>query len=175
LGIVKVMTTPTQLPTKPRAMTVWPADAGEEAPYAIRVDWGLFKGRWEPETIRVHARLFAKTGPITGATLRSLPIGQIVGVLRDRHKALAEKVASEVEVPDDYLERWEKGERPKLGREHYEDVAIIYRAAFDAGLRPTKAVAEHFNCSASTAGSWVSRARHRYGLLGDTSMGKAGS
>jgi len=48
--------------------------------------------------------------------------------------------------------------------EHYEEVAAVYRAAFAAGKHPTKAVADHFGVSKSTAAKKVSRARE-LGLL----------
>ena len=167
-------------PPKPRGMTFWPTDVpAEEAPYVVRIDWDTFDDRWEPKAIRVATRLPDETGPITGAVLRSLPIASIVATVRSGQKDLAEQTgerlkADEVEIPEGYLEAWETGKRPRLGRDHYEDVAAIYRAAYQAGQYPTKAVAEKFSVSSSTAGSWVSRARNLYDLLPDTPAGKAG-
>ncbi len=162
----------------PRGMTWWPTDV-DDAPYVVRVEWGEFDGRWEPKAIRIATRLPEETGPITGAVLRALPIGRIVATIRSRQKTLAQKTvdqlkADQVEVPEGYLEAWETGKRPRLSREHYEDVAAVYRAAYQAGQYPTKAVAEKFSVSSSTAGSWVSRARNLYDLLPDTPAGKAG-
>ena len=161
-------------PNKPLSGTIWPPDDAEGAPYAVRVEWDLIDGRWEPSSIKITSRRPSETGPITGTTLRSLPIGKILDVLRARSKALAQRTAEQVDVPDGWVEAWEKGEKPRLGLEHYQRVADAYKAAFAAGASPTKVVADTFHVSSSTAGSWVSRARHKYGLLGDTPMGRAG-
>lgn len=55
--------------------------------------------------------------------------------------------------------------RGRITREHLEEVARIYRAAWEKGLPPTTAVAEHFDRPHSTAADWVLRAR-RAGVLG---------
>ena len=60
--------------------------------------------------------------------------------------------------------------RPRLhGSEHFAKVAAIYRNHLASGGRaPTKAVAQHFKTTKSTAAKWVARARElgeleRYG------------
>jgi hypothetical protein len=55
----------------------------------------------------------------------------------------------------------------QLGPEHFEKVAEVYRTALIAGRPPTQAVADAFHRPYSTAGRWVWRARHDFGLLGD--------
>lgn len=162
--------------TKPMSLTIWPPDDHpEDAAYAIKVDWEKFEGRYEPKSITVTTRRPDITGPITGTVLRSLPIGKITDYMRARvQDNTRRKIERGVEVPEEWLEAWEKGEKPRLGVEHYERVAEVYKQAFAAGASPTKAVAETFKVSSSTAASWVSRARHKYELLGDTPMGKAG-
>jgi hypothetical protein len=140
----------------------------------VKVDWELFNGRYEPKSIQVITIRPEVTGPVNGTTMRSLKIGQIVDMMRvDQHK-LVERIGREVEVPPAHLEAWEKGEKPRLGEDHYRRVAEVYKAAFAAGASPTKVVAETFHVSASTAGSWVSRARNKYGFLGETPMGQKG-
>ncbi len=62
-----------------------------------------------------------------------------------------------------------------LGKEWFEEVALIYRDAHARGDPPTLAVAEHFRTSYSTAARWVGRARHEYRLLPKTRAGKARS
>lgn len=66
--------------------------------------------------------------------------------------------------------------RAPLGDEHFAEVAAVYeRARADPGRTPrapTKAVAEHFATSHSTATKWVARAR-AIGLLDPTRPGKA--
>jgi hypothetical protein len=156
-------------------MTVWPPADPETASYSIKVEWDLFDGRYEPASIRIATRRPDATGPITGTVLRSLPIGKVVDHLRANQRAAhSYHQAQGRDFPSEYLEAWERGEKPRLGLEHYETVAEVYKAASAAGASPTKVVAETFQVSTSTAGSWVSRARNKYGLLGDTPMGKAG-
>ena len=167
-------------PRKPRGMTTWPLEVPvEERTHVITVDWDLLEGRWEPKAIRFAAIHPEVSGPITGAVLRSLPIGRIVDEIRRNQADLARKTfdqlnAEGVEVSEEHFEAWRKGERPRLGRSHYEQVAAVYTAAFLAGERPTKAVADKFMVGDSTAASWVSRARHKYELLPQTPSGKAG-
>ncbi len=165
-------------PERPLSGTHWPIEEiGEPAGarFLISVEWDLFDGRYEPRVIRVGTRRPDVTGPITGTILRSLPIGRIVNYMRHRvQSATQRQIDRGDEVRTEWREAWERGERPRLGREHYEAVAAVYTAAFAAGASPTKAVGEKFHVSSSTAASWVSRARHKYGLLGATPMGKAG-
>lgn len=55
--------------------------------------------------------------------------------------------------------------RRRMTRELLEKVAEVYRTAYGQGLSPTKAVAEAFDVSHSSAGRWVVEAR-KEGLLG---------
>ncbi|MFK4797826.1 hypothetical protein ACI3K5_03920 [Streptomyces sp. MPA0124] len=55
--------------------------------------------------------------------------------------------------------------RNRITRDHLEKVAHVYRQADADGAPPTKAVAERFDTSHSTAAKWVSQAR-RQGILG---------
>jgi hypothetical protein len=66
------------------------------------------------------------------------------------------------------------GRRRLAGRDRSEQVAEVYmRAAKSPGrVTPTKAVAEAFNVSHSTATKWVGIARREYGLLPATTAGK---
>jgi len=58
------------------------------------------------------------------------------------------------------------GRPPLYGRQHYEEVARIYREHLQAGGRaPTKAVADHFAVTKATAAKWVARARHEFDLI----------
>lgn len=72
------------------------------------------------------------------------------------------------------LEAWEvarSGGRPaQYDAEHWAEVAEVYREGWQRGT-PTKAVAEHFTVSKSTAAKWVARCR-TLGLLPVTSKGK---
>ncbi|MET8826044.1 hypothetical protein ABZX40_13310 [Streptomyces sp. NPDC004610] len=57
-----------------------------------------------------------------------------------------------------------KTKRYRITHAHLEDVAAVYLEARDDGKSPTRAVAEHFHISHSTAAKWVMHAR-RKGLL----------
>jgi hypothetical protein len=68
------------------------------------------------------------------------------------------------------ISAWEAsvGGRPRqYGPDHWAQVVTIYSDAYGAGLPPTKAVADTFQVSRSTAAKWVARAR-RDGLLPKT-------
>jgi hypothetical protein len=59
-------------------------------------------------------------------------------------------------------------------REHFEGVAMAYRAALvSAPRRPIKTLAEQYHASEATVRRWVQRARDM-GLLGESVPGKAG-
>jgi hypothetical protein len=60
-----------------------------------------------------------------------------------------------------------------LTDDRLQDVAAVYRTAFEAGTYPTHAVAAHFDVTAVVATSWVATSRRR-GFLGATTAGKAG-
>jgi len=49
--------------------------------------------------------------------------------------------------------------RNRITHQHLQEVAEVYRGAWDAGAPPTQAVANHFAVSHSTAAHYVSRAR----------------
>lgn len=64
--------------------------------------------------------------------------------------------------------------RPRTyGKAHFQAVAGVYSKAWEAGLHPTKAVAERFQVSRSAAAKWVARAREMQ-LLGPTRQRRAG-
>lgn len=52
-----------------------------------------------------------------------------------------------------------KRRRNRVTSDHLAEVAQVYREAWAAGEPPTKAVAEHFSTSHSTAARWVGKAR----------------
>jgi hypothetical protein len=109
--------------------------------------------------------------PLSGEFLRQVPIGRLV-----RH--IASRVAQEADLsPGRLRTRQEarnlasKAYRPQRGRrltnEHLQDVADVYRTAYNEYQRPTEAVMRKFKTSRPTAGRWVSEARRR-GLLPPT-------
>jgi hypothetical protein len=73
------------------------------------------------------------------------------------------------------LRFWQDGPSRKKSddADHFQAVAEIYNHASRNRLPPTKAVQEHFHVSHSTATKWVHRARHGFGLLPETTPGRA--
>lgn len=63
--------------------------------------------------------------------------------------------------------------RGRITEAHLEEVASVYRDAWERGENPTKAVAVHFGRPESTAADWVMRARKAQ-KLGKAQPGKAG-
>lgn len=63
--------------------------------------------------------------------------------------------------------------RNAMTKQHLREVAKVYRRALKDEGTPTKAVAEHFNVSHSTAARWVGTARTE-GVLGPAKRGHAG-
>ena len=136
-------------------------DFDEASPLRIKIEWGLIDQRNEPVAITVRTVRPELTGPISGSILREIPVGRLVAQRRAEQAALSE-----------HRGQWE-GQRPRKGREFYEEVAAVYREAYATGA-PTKAVKDHYQVNHSTAAKYVARARNQYGLLPRTPQGKAG-
>lgn len=65
--------------------------------------------------------------------------------------------------------------RPRLyDEDHFRAIAALWREAHSRRENPTKAVADAFHVSRSTAAKWVSRARHEHHLLPATTQGRPG-
>jgi hypothetical protein len=133
-----------------------------------------------------------KLRPITATTVAELPIARIIDELRDAARehwrtmyatAVSAVAKAGVELPSELLfpsTSFEEGEprRPGAPRryagEHFEQVAEVYLAAWQAGRRPTQAVADAFGVSRTTAAKWISRARNS-DLLTAGEQGKPGA
>ncbi len=119
--------------------------------------------------------------PITALLMRAIPWIRIVESER-RALLSGDGPFDGLEAPDprsrQAAEKWHatvgrSGRRPRYGPEHFEEVARVYSDAWQRREAPTKAVAEHWTVSKSTAAKWVARTRD-LGLLGPTRRGKAG-
>lgn len=86
-------------------------------------------------------------------------------------EALLERLRQQVEPERASLAKPRGGR--DLGDDHYREVAQVYKAAVAAGDSPTKAVADHFTVSKSSAAKKVARARER-DFLPPTSRGRVG-
>ena len=126
----------------------------------VGVDLHGFDGSW-----RDLGRPWAGTDQPSPAELksevwRSIPLGQ----LADRaYEQVVEKFIRHSAHSDPALDAKgivgvKRGGRPPLyDREHFVEVARVYREAKDR-RRPTEAVAEHFGVSKSAAAKWIARA-----------------
>lgn len=133
-----------------------------------------------------------KLRPITATTVAELPIAKIIDELRDAARehwrtmyatGVSATAKAGVELPSELLfpsTSFEESEprRPGAPRryagEHFEQVAEVYLEAWQAGRRPTQAVADAFRVSRTTAAKWISRARNS-DLLTAGEQGKPGA
>jgi hypothetical protein len=103
--------------------------------------------------------------PLSGEFLRQVPIGRIV-------REIASRVAQEGDLTPGRLRTRQEARRlaskayhPQRGRrlsdEHLEDVADVYRIAYNENRWPTETVMQKFGTSRATAGRWVAEARRR--------------
>jgi hypothetical protein len=119
----------------------------DDLTYIVEGRWSIVEGRVEPIEVSVSA-LQREPGtdppvhPVTANAMRRLPLETI---LADQRAELAQK-----------------GLDP--GTEGDRQVAAIYRSAWGDGRPVTKAVADHFKVSTSTAAKRIMAAR-RAGLL----------
>jgi hypothetical protein len=128
-----------------------------------------------------HPRRLAGSEPrsVTTSDLRSLRFAQLIDEAR---RDLGRFQFAELGDPDWDEAPWASGqdEEPKRGRppaygpDHFVEVAHVYREAFARGRAPTRAVAQQFHVSESTAAKWVARCRRpELGLLPPTTRGRA--
>lgn len=110
---------------------------------------------------------------VTAVLMRQIPWGSVIEQSRetitdlpdvwvdDEGRHLAERLA----------EQFKKAPSPRgRGPGHFADVAAVWREAWQYGNTPTRAVAERFHTSYSTAAHWVVRAR-KMGLLPPSTKG----
>jgi hypothetical protein len=158
----------------------------------IDLQWAVVNGR--VEVVGVHVRAYSRdsdpwplpvTKPVSTATLRTIPLAQLIADSRDDDAVLALLDHSSGDAPQQPepapAEPRRRGRPPTLGRDFYAEVARVYRWAHERQLPPTKTVAEHIfeewetgPVDPSTAATWVSRARNQYQLLGPAIPGKPG-
>lgn len=181
--------------TEPRETDfLWPDPAA--GPWWVKIWWRSQRGVPTPVGISLRSWVTREesraTGPhnalpapkdevlfpaITGKLLRSLPLGQFIEATHSQYEQLLD-LPSWREWPDAAADRAAMADGRRtgtrdLGDAHYGEVARIYREAVKRRESPTKAVAEAFTISKSTAAKQVARARER-GLLPPTSRGIVG-
>jgi hypothetical protein len=138
----------------PSTMQRWPDSDG---PWQVTMDWKVVDGRIECVGLFIGAADGDR--PITPGLVRGLKVGDLI---RQGRADLTEQATAGAEVRRVGMRR--------STRQRLEEVARVYRAAFDAGLPPARAVADQFGITAGGASSLVARAREA-GLLPPTSPG----
>lgn len=187
-------------PDPSRNSVLWPDP--QTGPWWLMFRWAMVSGR--PECVGVDIRscretgqdwppelpLWSQTPPtLTWEVWRSLPVPTIVRDLRQHFAQLDARwwreMAEDPAMADNEGDRMElrrsaaKAEARVAGATAlpssvYEEVARVYREAWQAGDNPTQAVATHFTLTASAAAKRVMRARQA-GLLPATRKGKGGA
>jgi hypothetical protein len=146
-------------PTPRLAVILWP-DRGK-GPWQLRVKWGLVDGRYECVELALRN---LEGHAITTAALRGMRIQERVTEARESTFGLVPK--HRADTPRQKKKKKKSRIRPSYSRQHYEQVAEIYRNAFKLGAHPQVVVADQLNLTRSTAGNQIARAR-ALGLLGE--------
>jgi hypothetical protein len=130
--------------------------------------------RWRIERLWLEAP--------TSEKLRDVPLARIeAGINAARpniHEWLEQRLPEPIRVE---RKRRLGGERRKLSRPasrklsaaFYQEVAACYKAALEAGLPPTRTLAEDSDTPPGTVNRWIATARNDYGYLPPAEPGKA--
>jgi hypothetical protein len=112
--------------------------------------------------------------PITGESLR-IPLRGLISlvVVRTIEVTLDTEPSPLARGLEMYLLRDQQVERPPADWDKIKLAAALYRLAWIAGFRPTRAVVATLGVPRSTASRWIAEARER-GYLGPTEPRKAG-
>lgn len=171
---------------------VWPNPDGALQPYEATVAFGNFDGRADVCDLTISVRWHQDRGwlapPLGSKSLRGLRWGGMFAAARKsaqgwpdpyRRWAAHPRVQADPEFDLEGLAFLEKeatlidrtfqggGRPPRYDIDHWREVARVYS---EVSRHPTKAVAEHFHVSRSTAGDWVAKCR-KEGLLPPTRRG----
>jgi transposase len=185
--IATVFTTELPWPSRGRASSRGRSTRLPPSGYLVTLDFAEVGGRLECVRFSIGAAVETPDAPepepVTASAIRSVPLQRLID------KALAEETknlrrwARRAGDSDsgDYLQARAAAAEASLPRaqgrpreyseEHFKEVADAYTRAWKIGDRPTKAVAEQWQVSRSTAAKWVARARAT-GLLPATERGR---
>jgi hypothetical protein len=151
----------------------------------VTVYYEWVEGRIEPVGVRLER-------PLRTSILRDIPLTRLAQEFRKQYLGTDSATLSETasvqrietkarRAAKARLRRLKEGRgRPrKLSEEFFAGVARVYIGAWERGDPPTRAVAKwnggkRGEAPMSTAAKWVSRARHEFGYLGETTKGKPG-
>jgi hypothetical protein len=145
--------------------------------YDITLRFAPIDGRME--CVGVDVQPVPGTRPVTAVALHSLPLGKLIEKRRKQAGDIVVKVDTVgaiawVGQPVVVTVSRRGGRPPRYGPEHWQEVALIYRDAYEhsPNRTPTRAVARHFKVSDTAAAKWVAKCR-RLELLPKTTRGKA--
>jgi hypothetical protein len=162
----------------------------------LAIWYGADQDARSPMDYLPHSRRSVR--PITATEFAKLPIATIIAKLRtaarDHFRASEAKLqeifadriaAGDVDetlrgilAPSDFEDhgRAPVGAPRRYDRSHYVQVARVYLEAWQAGRKPTQAVADHFGVTRSAAAKWVVKARSdELGLLTPAEHGRSGA
>jgi hypothetical protein len=134
--------------------------------------------------VDLHVQALEAADPeqaITGELIRRLKPGELGDVVRRAHREGLEEIAKRGIAPGlarELAGHLGAGSRKasrirELSREHLVAVAMFYVSASLVRNDPTRAVADHWHRSISTAARWIGAAR-REGILSETTQGRPG-
>jgi hypothetical protein len=159
-------------------------DAATGMNWDIEIEgWTDVDGRQEPIAMKISPAGFSSrratvTSGLTGEVLRRVPWGTLIRDDRVRlSKALRSgevRTSAALGSTDELADRFAPARGRTRTPEALEAVATVYREAWHSGESPTRAVADAFQISYSTAAKRVAAAR-RAGHLPPASPGKAGA
>jgi hypothetical protein len=144
----------------------WTDDAG--ITWGVHFWWALIDGRYEPVEVRIIGT--GRQRPVTAETLRRIPLGGLVREMRKRHVESVTRSARETrsrkakERYRDAAVRFGGHRGVALTADDLHEVARVYSDARLRGDPVTRAVADRFHISTSTAAKRIMRAR-RAGFL----------
>lgn len=153
--------------------------------WALTVHFGEIDGRLEcvgldVRSFKEHQGELIPLGDhlerLSASLLREIPVASKVTAARSILGFAARRKAKQSRTPARTrraLERFDPSavRRPAYSDDHWQEVAEVYRAAWQVAGRPTKAVRDHFHVSQSTAAKWVTTCRARE-LLPRTDQGR---
>jgi hypothetical protein len=132
----------------------------KRVPYRVTLEVVLKGERFEVESLTAERK---RNGPpVTSEGIRKIPVQELVRTAAMRH---IHRVKKNPKAPEESiitparLQGFDRFSAEGPTDEALEHVALVYRLAFAARDRPTKAVEEAFGLARSTAERWVSKAR----------------
>lgn len=147
----------------------------------VETTWSFAGPRMEPIAVTVTS-IDHPPRPVVGDAIRAIPFGALNREARDSAAAMESSpiqralVAMHPAMEAAFGPLLSPPARPgpqrgyELSEEDLEEVAAVYRAAWERGLNVREAVVEHFHISASTAAKRIKKAKDK-GMLDDLKRG----